>query len=111
MKALVLADGIRWVDGDTTYDADRGDEVDLPQDEFARLRALGAVGTVDVARSDAEAQIEVAVERALTGDLTAFDQLRGEAESLARQRFQERLAAGEGAEGLEFVHGPTGGPL
>jgi hypothetical protein len=62
------------------------------------------------ARTLAERRMAVAVERALAGDQTAFEQLRA-LEPFARRRFETRLAAGERADGVEVRVGSTGGRL
>jgi hypothetical protein len=58
----------------------------------------------------AEARIEEAVEQALRG-AARFDLLPPELEDIARQRWRERLAAGESAPNVVHFSGGWGTPL
>jgi hypothetical protein len=66
--------------------------------------------TLEKAREVAATTINIAVDQALAGSQTSFDNLR-ELEPFAREIFQERLRRGEGAEGVERVVASTGGRL
>lgn len=60
------------------------------------------------ARTEAERRIRVAVNDYLAGDQTALDRVPDELRPEARQRAEERLAAGEGAPGVLRISGLTG---
>jgi hypothetical protein len=56
-KAIVLFDAVAWYDEDgVRQEADRYAEVELPQSEFDRLSALGAVEKISRPRATGGAE-------------------------------------------------------
>lgn len=57
----------------------------------------------------ADVKIQNAVDDQLAGDMTALDRLPDELRQFARDIYEERYAAGEGAPGAVRISGLTGG--
>jgi hypothetical protein len=60
------------------------------------------------ARTEAERRMNVEIANALAGDMTAIDRVPDELRQFARDRYEERWRAGEGAPGVVRFSGTTG---
>lgn len=61
-----------------------------------------------LARQEAERRMRIEVQNALAGDMTAIDRVPDELRQHARDQYEKRLQAGEGARGVVRFSGTWG---